>query len=485
MSVDTVSLTGWGRTAPTTALRFRPASYEEAAATVRGCGPRGSIARGLGRAHGDSAQNAGGSVLDMTALNRVLAFDAGSGEVVCEAGVSLHRLVEVLLPLGWFLPVTPGSRYITVGGAIGSDVHGDNHRAAGSFSRHVVRFELLTADGGIRTVRPGTPLFDATTGGMGLTGVILSATLRFHPVATSLMSVDTERAADLDDLMTRLATDGDRYRYASARVDLTSRGRATGRGVLTRGEHAPLDALPAHAQRTLLAFRTAQRPATPSRVSDLVPGPGSGLLSDLVPGLGSGFLSDLVPGLGSGLGSGGLVGRASAAALAELRHRRAPRSRTGELRRISAFFHPLDAVPHWSPVQGRGGLVHYEFAVGHGQEETLHRIVRQLSQRRSAPSPGVLRRFGAGDPGWLSFPVPGWALSLDLPAALPGLARFLDGLDEEVAASGGRVCLTNDARIRPDVLATMYPRLGDFRSLRAELDPDGAFRSDLSRRLSL
>ncbi|MFJ4901906.1 FAD-binding protein [Streptomyces sp. NPDC088727] len=469
MSVDTVSLTGWGRTAPTTALRFRPTSYEEAAATVRGCGPRGSIARGLGRAHGDSAQNAGGSVLDMTALNRVLAFDAGTGEVVCEAGVSLHRLLEVLLPLGWFLPVTPGSRYITVGGAIGSDVHGDNHRAAGSFSRHVVRFELLTADGGIRTVRPGTPLFDATTGGMGLTGVILSATLRFHPVATSLMSVDTERAADLDDLMTRLATDGDRHRYASARVDLTSHGRATGRGVLTRGEHAPLDALPAHARRTPLAFRTAQRPATPSRVP--------GLVSDRGSGLGSG--------LGSAIGSGGLLGRASAAALAELRHRRAPRSRTGELRRISAFFHPLDAVPHWSPVQGRGGLVHYEFAVGHGQEETLHRIVRQLSQRRSAPFPGVLRRFGAGDPGWLSFPVPGWALSLDLPAALPGLARFLDGLDEEVAASGGRVCLTNDARIRPDVLTTMYPRLSDFRSLRAELDPDGAFRSDLSRRLSL
>ncbi|MFJ4912710.1 FAD-binding protein [Streptomyces sp. NPDC088726] len=485
MSVDTVSLTGWGRTAPTTALRFRPGSFEEAAATVRGCGPRGSIARGLGRAHGDSAQNAGGSVLDMTALDRVLAFDAGTGEVVCEAGVSLHRLLEVLLPLGWFLPVAPGTPYITVGGAIGSDVHGDNHRAAGSFSRHVVRFELLTADGGIHTVRPGTPLFDATTGGMGLTGVILSATLRFHPVATSLMSVDTERAADLDDLMTRLATAGDHHRYASARVDLTSRGRATGRGVVIRGEHAPLDALPAHARRTPLSFRTPRLPAAPSRVSDLVSGLVRGLSSDPVPGAGSGLGSGLVAGLGSGLGSGGLFGRASAAALAELRHRRAPRSRTGELRRISAFFHPLDAVPHWSPVQGRGGLVRYEFAVGHGQEETLHRIVRQLSQRRSAPFPGLLRRFGAGDPGWLSFPVPGWALSLDLPAALPGLARFLDGLDEEVAASGGRVCLTNDARIRPDVLAAMYPRLGDFRSLRAELDPDGAFRSDLSRRLSL
>ncbi|WP_329614332.1 FAD-binding oxidoreductase [Streptomyces brevispora] len=453
MSVDTVSLTGWGRTAPTTALRFRPRSYEEAAATVRGCGPRGSIARGLGRSHGDAAQNAGGSVLDMTGLNRIRAFDAGSGVVVCEAGVSLHRLMEVLLPLGWFVPVTPGSRYITVGGAIGSDVHGHNHRAAGSFSRHVAEFELLTADGEVRTVRPGTPLFDATAGGMGLTGVILSATLRFLPVKTSLMSVDTERATDLDDLLARLTAGGRSHRYESARVDLTSRGRATGRAVLTRGEHASLDVLPAHARRAPLSFRPAQLPTAHSLVPDLVPG--------------------------------GLLGRTSAAALAELRYRRAPRSRTGELQPLSAFFHPLDAVPHWNRIHGRGGFVHYEFAIGRGQEETLHRIVRQISQRRCPSFLAVLRRFGEGDPGLLSFPVPGWALALDLPASLPGLGRFLDGLDEEVAAAGGRVCLTNDSRLRPDVLAAMYPRLSEFRALRAELDPNGAFRSDLSRRLSL
>ncbi|MFG2403508.1 FAD-binding protein [Streptomyces brevispora] len=453
MSVDTVSLTGWGRTAPTTALRFRPRSYEEAAATVRGCGPRGSIARGLGRSHGDAAQNAGGSVLDMTGLNRIRAFDAGSGVVVCEAGVSLHRLMEVLLPLGWFVPVTPGSRYITVGGAIGSDVHGHNHRAAGSFSRHVTEFELLTADGEVRTVRPGTPLFDATAGGLGLTGVILSATLRFHPVKTSLMSVDTERATDLDDLLARLTAGRRSHRYESARVDLTSRGRATGRAVLTRGEHASPDALPAHARRAPLSFRPAQLPTAHSLVPDLVPG--------------------------------GLLGRTSAAALAELRYRRAPRSRTGELQPLSAFFHPLDAVPHWNRIHGRGGFVHYEFAVGHGQEETLHRIVRQISQRRCPSFLAVLRRFGESDPGLLSFPVPGWALALDLPASLPGLGRFLDGLDEEVAAAGGRVCLTNDSRLHPDVLAAMYPRLSEFRALRAELDANGAFRSDLSRRLSL
>ncbi|WP_406421581.1 FAD-binding oxidoreductase [Streptomyces sp. NBC_00873] len=449
MSVDTVSLTGWGRTAPTTALRFRPRTYEEAADAVRGCGPRGSIARGLGRAYGDAAQNAGGSVLDMTALNRIRTIDAATGLVVCDAGVSLHRLMEVLLPLGWFVPVTPGTRYVTVGGAIGADIHGRNHHVSGSFSRHVQDMELLTADGGIRTVRPGTALFDATAGGMGLTGVILSATLRFQPVSTSLMSVTTERAVDLDDLMARLTASDHRYRYSAAWIDLLARGRATGRSVLTRGEHAPLHVLPVRARRTPLAFRPGQLPVAPAFVPD------------------------------------GLLGRTSAALFNELRYRRAPTYRIGELQKLSTFFHPLDGLPHWNRVYGRSGFVQYQFAVGYGQEEALRRIVRRISRRRCPSFLAVLKRFGNGDPGWLSFPVPGWTLALDLPATLPDLARFLDELDEEVATAGGRVYLAKDSRLRPETLAAMYPRLPEFRALRAEIDPDGAFRSDLSRRLGL
>ncbi|WP_405681148.1 FAD-binding protein [Streptomyces sp. NBC_01238] len=449
MSVDTVSLTGWGRTAPTAALRFRPRTYEEAAATVRGCGPRGSIARGLGRAHGDAAQNAGGSVLDMTALNRIRTIDAGAGLAVCDAGVSLHRLMEVLLPLGWFVPVTPATRQVTVGGAIGADVHGRNHHLSGSFSRHVQELELLTADGEIRTVRPGTDLFDATTGGLGLTGVILSATLRLHRVTSSWMSVDTERAVDLDDLLARLSAGDHRYRYSAAWVDLLAHGRATGRSVLTRGEHVPRYALPLHARRAALAFRPGRLPAAPGLVPE------------------------------------GLLGRRSVALLNEFRYRSAPAYRIGELRRLSTFFHPLDGLPHWNRIHGRAGFVRYQFVVGHGQEEALRRIVRRLSQRRCPSFLAVLKRFGAGDAGWLSFPMPGWTLALGLPAALPGLAGFLDSLDEEVAEAGGRVCLAKDSRLRPQMLAAMYPRLADFRSLRAELDPNGAFRSDLSRRLAL
>ncbi|GHE40682.1 oxidoreductase [Streptomyces cellulosae] len=449
MPADTVSVTGWGRTAPSSARLVRPRTFEEAALAVRGCGARGGIARGLGRAYGDAAQNAGGEVFDMTGLDRIHAIDADGGTVLCDAGVSLHRLMEVLLPLGWFVPVTPGTRYVTVGGAIGADIHGKNHHVSGSFSRHVLSFELLTADGQVRTVVPGTPLFEATAGGMGLTGVILTATVRLQPVRTTWMSVDTERASDLDDLMARLADTDHRYRYSVAWIDLLARGRATGRAVLTRGDHAPLEALPRAARHEPLSFRTSRLPAAPSFVPE------------------------------------GLLSRTTVGLFNDLWFRKAPRARTGELQRIPAFFHPLDGVPHWNRIYGRGGFVQYQFVVGHGREDTLRRIVRRISQRRCPSFLAVLKRFGDADPGWLSFPVPGWTLALDIPASLPGLGAFLDELDEEVAAAGGRVYLAKDSRLRPDLLAAMYPRLDDFRALRAELDPRGVFTSDLSRRLCL
>ncbi|MFG2354690.1 FAD-binding protein [Streptomyces sp. NPDC048521] len=451
MSGDTVPVTGWGRTAPSVARLIRPRSYEETAAAVRDCGARGAVPRGLGRAYGDAAQNAGGAVLDMTGLDRIHVVDAGEGIVLCDAGVTLQRLMDVLLPLGWFVPVAPGTRQVTVGGAIGADIHGRNHHVSGSFSRHVLSLELLTADGEVRTVSPGTELFDATTGGMGLTGIVLTATFRLLPVETAYLTVDTERAADLDDLLARLTADDHRYRYSVARIDLLARGAATGRAVLTRGDHTPLDALGkrTRARRYPLAFRPRRLPPAPALVPD------------------------------------GLLGRTTVGLVNELWYRKAPRARTGEIQRLSAFFHPLDGVPHWNRLYGRGGFVQYQFVVGHGREDALHRIVRRIAERRFPSFPAVLQRFGDADPGWLSFPVPGWTLALDIPAALPGLAAFLDELDEEVAAAGGRVCLAKDSRLRPDLLAAMYPRVADFRALRARLDPRGVFVSDLARRLHL
>jgi decaprenylphospho-beta-D-ribofuranose 2-oxidase len=457
-------LSGWGRTAPSAATLRTPATTADVVAALRaaadrgsGCGTgRGLVARGLGRAYGDAAQNAGGLVLDMTALTRVRALDAEAGTVTCEAGVSLHKLMESLLPLGWFVPVSPGTRYVTVGGAIGADIHGKNHHVSGSFARHVDELELLTADGRVRRITPDGPtpedadLFRATAGGMGLTGVILSATIRLHPVRTSLMSVDTERARDLDDLMERLAATDHRYRYSVAWIDLLARGARTGRSVLTRGDHATPDQLPPGRRAAdPLAFRPGTLPPAPRGIP------------------------------------GGLLRPATVGLFNELWYRKAPREKRGQLQKIPAFFHPLDGLPEWNRIYGRAGFVQYQFVVGYDQDAALRRIVEEIGRYGCPAFLAVLKRFGEGGSGWLSFPAAGWTLALDVPAGLPGLGELLDRLDQEVVSAGGRIYLAKDSRLRPGLLPEMYPRLEDFRALRARLDPERVFTSDLARRLDL
>ncbi|MCS0604741.1 FAD-binding oxidoreductase [Streptomyces sp. LP11] len=444
MSEDTVSV----------ARLVRPRSYEEAAAAVRDSGARGTLPGGPGRAYGDAARNAGGAVLDLTGLDRVHVVDADEGIVLCDAGVPLHRLAGVLLPLGWLPPVMTGDRGVTVGGAIAADLHGRDHHVSGSFCRQVLSLEMLTADGEVRTVTPDTELFEATAGGMGLTGIVLTATFRLLPVETPYLTVDTERAADLDALLARMAEGDHRHRYAAARIDLTGRGTATGRGVLVRADHTPLDALDGPGglrDRGTRAWR---------RLQALRPRP--------------------------------LHQRAAVAG--DVWYRAAPRARTGEIRRLSGFFHPLDGTQQWGrqwaqqwsrPYGRGGGLVRYRFALGHGREEALHRVVGRLTALPGPTLPAVLQHLGDAGTGWLSFPLPGWSLTVDLPAALPGLAVLLDELDAEVAASGGRVALAGDGRLRPDLLDTMYPRAAGFRALRARCDPRGVFTSDLARRLGL
>jgi decaprenylphospho-beta-D-ribofuranose 2-oxidase len=435
-------LTGWGRTAPSQATVHGPA---EAFADLLSRPARGVIARGLARSYGDAAQNAGGTVIDMTGADKVLALDLAAGTVTVEAGVSLHRLMTTLMPFGFFVPVTPGTRYVTVGGAIASDIHGKNHHVEGSFTDHVNELSLLTADGQVRRVLPGDDAFVATAGGMGLTGIILSATLRLLPVSSAQMLVDTERATGLDDCMARMSSGDDGYRYSVAWIDCLAQGSALGRSVLTRGDHA------SRAQAggdDPLRFDPRPKLAAP------------------------GF----VP--------GGLLRPLTVRAFNELWFRKAPRQHTG-LESISTFFHPLDGVRDWNRIYGPRGFVQYQFVVPFGAEQMVRETMQVLSAHRSPSFLAVLKRFGPATGHPLSFPSPGWTLALDLPASMPGLSAMLDGFDEQVATAGGRVYLSKDSRLRPDLLAAMYPELPRWRAMRDELDPDGVFRSDLARRLAL
>lgn len=444
----TRTLTGWGRTAPTTARVRTASSVEAVAAAVRDAGTRGVIPRGLGRSYGDAAGNAGGLVLDMTGLDRIHSIDAGTGLVTLDAGVSLDALMRAALPLRLWVPVLPGTRQVSVGGAIAADVHGKNHHVAGSFGNHVTALELLCADGSVRTLGPADELFWATVGGMGLTGVVLRATIRLHRVETAYFVVDTERAADLDDLMARLSADDDAYTYSVAWFDSVATGARMGRAVITRGWSARLADLPAKLARAPLAF-DAPRLAT---------------------------LPPVFP--------SGLLNRASVGAFNELWYRKAPRERRGEVQNITTFFHPLDVLGEWNRVYGPRGFLQYQFVVPFGAEETFRRAVATISASGHVSFLNVLKRFGAGTEGPLSFPAPGWTLAVDIPIA-PGLARLCDELDELVAGAGGRVYLAKDSRLAPDTLAAMYPRLDEWRKVRAAVDPDGVFSSDLAKRLCL
>jgi decaprenylphospho-beta-D-ribofuranose 2-oxidase len=441
-------LTGWGRTAPSVCRVHRIESRAEVVEALAAAPERGVLARGLGRSYGDLAQNGGGLVLEMTALDAIQEFDRDSGSAVVDAGCSLAQLARVTLPAGWFLPVTPGTRHVTVGGAIACDVHGKNHHRDGSFGRYVVSLTLLTPVGDTRRLDPtATPdEFWATVGGLGLTGVILDATLRLLPVETTAMRVDVERAADIEAAFARLESTDHLYSYSVAWVDCRARGKRLGRSVLMRGEHARASELP-----------------TRTRGDALDPGRDRALA---VPAWAS--VAPL------------LRGRA-ADAFNELYFRRA-RPVHGVLQSLDAFFYPLDSLRDWNRLYGRAGFLQYQFAVPFGRESDVVEIVRLLGSTRPAPVLAVMKRFGA-ESGPLSFPLPGWTLALDLPLPAPGLGRMLDRADELVAAAGGRVYLAKDARLRAEALAAMYPRLSEWRETQARLDPAGLMQGDLARRL--
>jgi decaprenylphospho-beta-D-ribofuranose 2-oxidase len=413
--------------------------------------PRGTLPRGLGRSYGDAALNSGGHLLRLA--NRGAAgihLDPQTGLSVVEAGTSLDTVLQVSVPAGWFIPVSPGTRQVTIGGAIAAHIHGKNHHFEGSFGRHVRWIDLLTANGEIRrlTAHSDPDLWWATIGGMGLTGMILAAQIQLIPIETSRCRVDTERADNLEDLMDRMATGDDRYHYSVAWVDLLARGASLGRGVLTRGDHARLEDLDGSDQSDPLAYGSRRSMSVPPRVPHL-------------------------------------VNRWAVRAFNEAYFRSAPRHRVGEITSISSFFHPLDAIANWNRLYGRAGFFQYQFVVPFGEETALRRAVELVSASGAASFLAVLKRFGPADEAMLGFAMPGWTLTLDLPAGADGLSVLVRDLDDLVMHASGRIYLAKDAVSRPEVVAAGYPLLDRWRQVCAQVDPDHVWNSDLARRLEL
>jgi decaprenylphospho-beta-D-ribofuranose 2-oxidase len=450
---DLEVVTGWGRNPRSLSHVVRPSNPDELAMAVKAAGARGAIARGLGRAYGDSAMNAGGLVVSSPGVSGLLELDDTAGTARVLAGTSVESLLCEIVPQGWFVPVTPGTRYVTIGGAIAADVHGKDHHATGSFGAHVRSMVLALPDGTRRALTAtGEPEeFWATCGGMGLTGTIVEATIDLHPIETSLLKVDSDRVPDLDTLLALLAEGGRTHRYSVAWVDFLARGRSLGRSVLSQGDFATVDDLPRRG-------RAARRARGYDPVGT-IPAP------------------TFVP--------GGVLNRLSITAFNEFWYRKAPRRRRDELQSINTFFYPLDLVEGWNRMYGPRGFLQWQCMVPFGAEDVLREIVEALAEHRAPSFLAVLKYFGAADPGPLSFPGPGWTLALDVPTTDPGLAPLLDRLDERVVEAGGRLYLAKDSRMRPELVRAMYPRLDEWRATRDRLDPDRRMISDLARRLDL
>jgi decaprenylphospho-beta-D-ribofuranose 2-oxidase len=439
------TVTGWGRRRPAVVRLTRPRSVHELQAAVAGARPGvgvgGAIPRGLGRSYGDAAQLGDGLVIESRGLS-AFRLDPATGELTADAGTSLGDLLRAAVPQGWILPVVPGTQHVTIGGALASDVHGKDHPTAGSFSRHVDALGLVRSDGEVATLTPGEPdgVFEATVGGMGLTGMIVWARLRLVPVPGATMAVDTERVSDIGQACAALIEPGRSHRVAW--LDLL--GGRPGRGVVSRA-----DLLDAPVGRQAGEATVSARATVPARWRHQV----------LRPALVRTFN--------------------------ELRFRRAPRRERGRPVDFGGFSFALDGLDGWAGLYGKGGLVQYQFVVPHGREAVLEQVIARL---RAAAVPcylAVLKLLGPANASPLSFPLPGFTLALDLPGAAPGLQRLLRTFDELVAEAGGRVYLTKDARLDAAATRAMYPRLGEWRATRDAADPIGLWRSDLGVRTGL
>ncbi|MHA5281963.1 FAD-binding oxidoreductase [Corynebacterium sp. CQ3829_602738] len=464
MELTTQSLYGWGRTAPSTAQVLSTADVDTIAQAVKQVADenselpehkrRGIIARGMGRSYGDPAQNGGGLVVDMTPLNRIHSIDPDTGIVDVDAGVTLDQLMKAALPYGLWVPVLPGTRQVTIGGAIGPDIHGKNHHSAGSFGNHVLSMELLVADGRVLHLEPTgetAELFWATVGGMGLTGIILRARIQMTFTETAYFIADTDRTDTLDETIAA-HSDGSEvnYTYSSAWFDAISAPPKTGRSTISRGSLATLDQLKEFAPKLAkdpLKFNAPQLMTVP----------------------------DIFPSW--------TMNKLSLMAIGEAYYLMGSPSRN-DVKNLTQFYQPLDLIGEWNRGYGKAGFLQYQFVVPTDAVEPFKDIIYDIQSSGHYTALNVFKLFGEGNQAPLSYPMKGWNVCVDFPIR-PGLNEFLDRLDDQVMQFGGRLYLAKESRTSAEKFHKMYPELPGWLKTRRDIDPTGVFASDMSRRLEL
>ena len=438
-------LSGWGRYPVAECIVTRPGDAESVPPLLSRLPI--AIARGNGRSYGD-ASLAPDATVDLRRLDRLIDFDPASGCLTCESGVLLADIIDAMLPRGWFVPVTPGTKLVTLGGMIASDVHGKNHHVAGSFCDHVEWIDLAIGTGEVLRCSPceHADLFAATCGGMGLTGVILRACFRLLRVESAAVRQRIVRAATLADAFEVFEASLD-WTYSVAWIDCLAQGRHLGKSAIFLGEHALPDQLP-HARRAAPFARHARRTKhVPFDFPTFV------------------------------------LSRPSVRLFNHLYYAvQRPRDAIVD---IDPYFYPLDAVHDWNRIYGHSGFIQYQCVLPLAESEMgLKRLLREIAAVGEASFLAVLKRMGPASFGMLSFPMEGYTLALDFPANRSSFA-LLDRLDAITAAHGGHIYLAKDARVGAKSFASGYSRLDEFRTVRAHYGLDQHFASLLSRRLEI
>jgi L-gulonolactone oxidase len=407
-----------------------------AAATEKG---RPVLATGLRRSYGDTCLNPDGALLDMTSLDRAIAFDPASGLLRAEAGISFDALLAVLVRRGFFLPVTPGTRFVTLGGAIANDVHGKNHHRAGSFGRWVRRIGLLRSDGTELELTPqdNSGLFAATIGGLGLTGLITWAEIEVMRIESAVMEVENLPFGNLDEFFSIARESEERFEYTVSWVDCLARGADLGRGLFTRGNHAKRGAR--------LPFNTAPKLTMPMNL------PGAAL------------------------------NRLSIGAFNALYYWNGKRKAGRSQAPLYPFFYPLDAIGHWNRMYGRRGMYQYQSVVPpHSERDATKAMLETIAAAGEGSFLAVLKTFGdRPSPGLLSFPRPGTTLALDFPNKGQATLKLLARLDDIVREAGGRLYPAKDGRMPAGMFRSGY---GDWEDFSRHVDPQ--FSSHFWRRVA-
>ncbi len=443
-------LAGWGNFPIEECSVYRPERRAELEELVAEAKVPHWIPRGLGRAYGDAALNAGSGVILGERLDRVLDFDDDTGVLWCESALSLAEIIEIFLPRGFFFPVTPGTKYITIGGAIAADVHGKNHHVDGSLSAWLEDFRLLLASGEILDCsrERNADVFWATVGGMGLTGFVLDARLRLKRVENAYVAVDYEKARDLDAVLESFLLHDQDHAYTVAWIDTLASGAALGRSVIMRANHAQPEDLPRRARAAPFDVRTRSGLSMPFQLPNGTLNPFTLRVFNEV------FYAS---------------------------------HRDGRfVTDCNQFFYPLDRISHWNRGYGSRGVIQYQALIpGGAGRQGMVEILEALTAANWPSFLSILKPFGEAGQGLLSFPRPGLTISLDLPAPGADLLEVVHRLDKIVLRHGGSVYLAKDSCLRPDALPAMYPQLDQFRELKAKVDPQGRISSSLARRVGI